>query len=92
MKLLILFLFLSTMAFIALVISNKNSKNSRKTNKFFKLNKKNFSKWMNFSKKERYELSKKESALYLNQRKNLLKQIRDEYKTVSRSENTLNNS
>ena len=80
------------MAFIALVISNKNSKNSRKTNKFFKLNKKNFSKWMNFSKKERYELSKKESALYLNQRKNLLKQIRDEYKTVSRSENTLNNS
>ena len=71
------------MAFAALVISNKNSKNSRKTNKFFKLNKKNFYKWMNFSKKERYELSKKESALYLNQRKNLLKQIRNEYKDIS---------
>tara|TARA_B100000900_G_scaffold411199_1_gene430427 strand:- start:972 stop:1250 length:279 start_codon:yes stop_codon:yes gene_type:complete len=92
MKLLILFLFLSTIAFVVLVISNKNSKNLRKTNKFFKLNKKNFYKWMNFSKKERYELSKKESALYLNQRKNLLKQIRDEYKNVSNSENTLDNS
>ena len=92
MSLLILFLFLFTMAFAALVISNKNLKNSRKTNKFIKLNKKNFYKWMNFSKKERYELSKKESALYLNQRKNLLKQIRDEYKNVSRSENTLDNS
>ena len=87
-----LILCFSIIAFAALVISNKNSKNSRKTNKFFKLNKKNFYKWMNFSKKERYELSKKESALYLNQRKNLLKQIRDEYKNVSRSENTLDNT
>jgi len=87
-----LILCFSIIAFAALVISNKNFKNSRKSNKFFKLNKKNFYKWMNFSKKERYELSKKESALYLNQRKNLLKQIRDEYKNVSRSENTLDNS
>jgi len=41
---------------------------------------------MNFSKKERYELAKKESVSYLNQRKNLLKQIRNEYKNISGSE------
>ena len=78
--------------FIALLLAFKDSKIFKKPERIFKLNKKNFYTWMNFSKKERYELSKKESALYLNQRKNLLKQIRDEYKTVSRSENTLNNS
>ena len=78
--------------FIALLWAFKDSKIFKKPERIFKLNKKNFYKWMNFSKKERYELSKKESALYLNQRKNLLKQIRDEYKNVSRSENTLDNS
>ena len=78
--------------FFTLLWAFKDSKILKKPERIFKLNKKNFYTWMNFSKKERYELSKKESALYLNQRKNLLKQIRDEYKNVSRSENTLDNS
>ncbi len=51
--------------------------------KEFKLNKKNLYTWMNFSKKKRYDLLKKESKSYLDHRKNLLNQIRQEYQSVS---------
>ena len=68
--------------FIGFILVFKNSKIFWKPEKIFKLNKKNFYTWMNFSKKERYELSKKNSLLYLNQRKNLLKKIRNEYKNI----------
>ena len=72
--------------FIGLLWAFKDSKIFKKPERIFKLNKKNFYTWMNFSKKERYELSKKDSVFYLNQRKNLLKQIRNEYKNISGSE------
>jgi len=72
--------------FIALILVFKDSKMFKKPKRIFKLNKKNFNTWMNFSKKERYELSKKDSVFYLNKRKNLLKQIRNEYKNISGSE------
>ena len=72
--------------FIAILWAFKDSMNFKKSERIFKLNKKNFYTWMNFSKKERYELSKKDSVFYLNQRKNLLKQIRNEYKNISGSE------
>ena len=84
MKLIILFILIIT--FLGLIIASKKSKNVSNSNKKFKLDKKNFYTWMNFSKKERYELSKKDSVFYLNQRKNLLKQIRNEYKNISGSE------
>ena len=71
---------------IALLLAIIDSKVFKKSERIFKLNKKNFYTWMNFSKKERYEISKKNSLLYLNQRKNLLKQIRNEYKNISDSE------
>ena len=73
-------------SFIALLLAFKDSKLFNKSERIFKLNKKNFYTWMNFSKKERYELSKKDSVSYLNQRKNLLKQIRNEYKNISGSD------
>jgi len=82
MKLLLLLLF----TFVALLLTFKDSKIFKKPERIFKLNKNNFYTWMNFSKKERYELSKKDSASYLNKRKNLLKQIRNEYKNISGSE------
>ena len=72
--------------FIPLLLAFKNSKIFKKPERIFKLSKKNFYTWMNFSKKERYELSKKDSVFYLNKRKNLLKQIRNEYKNISGSE------
>ena len=45
-----------------------------------KFNKENLYSWMNLTKKERFNLSKKDSMNYLIERKNLLNQIRDEYK------------
>ena len=45
-----------------------------------KFNKENLYSWMNLTKKERFNLSKKDSMKYLVERKNLLNQIRNEYK------------
>ena len=41
---------------------------------------------MNLTKKERYNLLKKDSAYYLNNRKVLLDQIRKEYKIISKGD------
>ena len=80
------FILLLLITFIALLWAFKDYKIFKKPERIFKLNKNNFYTWMNFSKKERYELSKKDSVFYLNQRKSLLKQIRNEYKNISGSE------
>ena len=45
-----------------------------------KFNKENLYYWMNLTKKERFNLSKKDSMNYLIKRENLLNQIRNEYK------------
>ena len=45
-----------------------------------KFNKENLYSWMNLTKKERFNLSKKDSMNYLTERKSLLNQIRNEYK------------
>ena len=45
-----------------------------------KFNKENLYSWMNLTKKERFNLSRKDSMNYLIERKNLLNQIRNEYK------------
>ena len=47
-----------------------------------KYNKENLYYWMNLTKKERFNLSKKDSMNYLIERKNLLNQIRNEYKNT----------
>ena len=54
------------------------------TKKFTKFNKKNLNKWMNLTKKERYNLSKQYSVNYMDRRKLLLDEIRNEYKKISR--------
>ena len=64
--------------------------------KFFKnnpppmLKRGNLNKWMNLTKKERYNLSKKESASYLSKRKVLLDEIREEYKRISKNNSKKN--
>ena len=55
--------------------------NSKKITIF---NKKNLNNWMNLTKKERYNLSKQDSVNYLDRRKLLLDEIRNEYKKISR--------
>ena len=47
-----------------------------------KFNKENLYAWMNLTKRERFNLSKKDSMTYSLERKNLLKQIRNEYKNT----------
>ena len=55
-----------------------------KTKKFTTFNKKNLNNWMNLTKKERYNLLKKDSLNYMDKRKILLDEIRNEYKKISR--------
>ena len=58
--------------------------------KFINFNKNNLNSWMNLTKKERYNLSKKESITYMNNRKVLLEEIRNEYKRISRGNSEKN--
>ena len=55
-----------------------------KAKKLKTFNKKNLNDWMNLTKKERYNLSKQDSINYLDRRKLLLDEIRNEYKKISR--------
>ena len=54
------------------------------TKKITTFNKKNLNNWMNLTKKERYNLSKQDSVNYMDKRKLLLDEIRNEYKKISR--------
>ncbi|MBO6979034.1 MAG: glycoprotein [Prochlorococcus marinus XMU1428] len=55
-----------------------------KAKKLTTFNKKNLNNWMNLTKKERYNLSKQDSVNYMDRRKILLDEIRNEYKKISR--------
>tara|TARA_Y100000589_G_scaffold55192_1_gene45720 strand:- start:766 stop:1014 length:249 start_codon:yes stop_codon:yes gene_type:complete len=50
-------------------------------------NKKNLYSWMNLTKKERFNISKRDSLNYSLERKNLLNQIRNEYKNTIEKNN-----
>ena len=55
-----------------------------KAKKLITFNKKNLNNWMNLTKKERYDLLKQDSLNYMDKRKILLDEIRNEYKKISR--------
>ena len=61
-------------------------KKAFKKNKDIKFTKSNLYKWMNLTKKERFDLSKNESNSYFKKRKSLLEEIRKEYKSISKSD------
>ena len=69
-----------------LIKSTKLNRNKKffKVKKFVTFNKNNLNNWMNLTKKERYNISKQESIIYMNKRKLLLDEIRKEYKKISR--------
>ncbi len=75
-------IFLSLKKFFKVNISKKVFKNKRI--KTFK--KSNLNNWMNLTKKERYNQSKKESFSYFKNRKVLLDEIRKEYKRMKKSD------
>ena len=61
-----------------------------KAKKLTTFNKKNLNDWMNLTKKERYNLSKQDSVNYMDRRKLLLDEIRNEYKKISRENSEKN--
>ncbi len=83
LKLVMLFLFI----FIFFNLSNFPKLNRKqkvlKPKQLTTFNKKNLNNWMNLTKKERYNLSKQESVNYMDRRKLLLDEIRNEYKKIS---------
>ena len=84
LKLVIIFLFI----FIFFNLRNFLKLNSKqkvlKAKKLTTFNKKNLNDWMNLTKKERYNLSKQDSVNYMDRRKLLLDEIRNEYKKISK--------
>tara|TARA_B100001115_G_scaffold31955_1_gene23614 strand:- start:304 stop:546 length:243 start_codon:yes stop_codon:yes gene_type:complete len=72
---------LSLVNFLTKIRQNYSSKVLKKGGGL-KFNKKNLNSWMNLTKKERFNLSKSDSMTYSIERKNLLKQIRNEYKNT----------
>ena len=61
-----------------------------KAKKLTTFNKKNLNNWMNLTKKERYNLLKKDSLNYMDKRKILLDEIRNEYKKISKENSKVN--
>ncbi|WP_225866445.1 glycoprotein [Prochlorococcus marinus] len=61
-----------------------------KAKKLTTFNKKNLNNWMNLTKKERYNLSTQDSFKYMDRRKILLDEIRNEYKKISRENSEKN--
>ncbi len=85
------------MIFLLIIIffNLKNFKFNRKqkvlkVKKLKTFNKKNLNNWMNLTKKERYNLQKKDSLNYMDKRKILLDEIRNEYKKISRENSEVN--
>ena len=75
-----IFIFFNLRNFFKLIRKQKVFKSKKITT----FNKKNLNNWMNLTKKERYNLSKNDSFTYLDRRKLLLDEIRNEYKKISR--------
>ena len=81
---------ISIVVFLVILFNLKKSfklirnKKSFKVKKFVTFNKNNLNNWMDLTKKERYMISKQESIMYMNKRKNLLAEIRKEYKKISK--------
>ena len=77
---LLIFIFFKLRNFLKLNRKQKVLKSKKLTT----FNKKNLNNWMNLTKKERYNLSKQDSANYMDRRKLLLDEIRNEYKKISK--------
>ena len=82
-KLIITFLLVFIFFYLINFVKIKREKKVFKAKKFTTFNKKNLNNWMNLTKKERYDLLKQDSLKYMDKRKILLDEIRNEYKKIS---------
>ena len=90
LKFLIIFLFIFIFYYLIDFLKLKRKKKVFKAKSLTTFNKKNLNNWMNLTKKERYNLSKKDSVNYMDRRKLLLEEIRTEYKNISRKNSERN--
>ena len=84
LKFVIIFLFILIFFYLRNFLKLNRKQKVLKPKKLTTFNKKNLNNWMNLTKKERYNLSKQDSFNYMDRRKLLLEEIRNEYKKISR--------
>ena len=84
LKFVIIFLFILIFFYLRNFLKLNRKQKVLKAKKLTTFNKKNLNNWMNLTKKERYNLSKQDSVNYMDRRKLLLDEIRNEYKKISR--------
>ncbi len=84
LKFVIIFLFIFIFFYLRNFLKLNRKQKVFKAKKFTTFNKNNLNNWMNLTKKERYDLSKQDSVNYMDRRKLLLDEIRNEYKKISR--------
>ena len=84
LKFVIIFLFIFIFFYLRNFLKLNRKQKVLKAKKLTTFNKKNLNNWMNLTKKERYNLSKQDSFNYMDRRKLLLDEIRNEYKKISR--------
>ena len=84
LKIVIIFVFIFIFFSLKNFLKSIKKQKVLKTKKFTTFNKKNLNNWMNLTKKERYNLLKEDSLNYMDRRKILLDEIRNEYKKISK--------
>ena len=84
LKFVIIFLFIFILFNLRNFLKLNRKQKVLKAKKLTTFNKKNLNNWMNLTKKERYNLSKQDSVNYMDRRKLLLDEIRNEYKKISK--------
>ena len=84
LNLAIIFLFIFIFFNLSNFLKFQRKQKVLKAKKLTTFNKKNLNDWMNLTKKERYNLTKQDSLNYMDKRKLLLDEIRNEYKKISK--------
>ena len=90
LKLVIIFLFIFILFNLKNFLKLNRKQKVLNSKKFATFDKKNLNNWMNLTKKERYNLLKQDSLKYMDKRKILLDEIRNEYKKISRENSDRN--
>ena len=84
LKIVIIFLFIIIFFNLRNFLKLNRKQKVFNSKKIITFNKKNLNNWMNLTKKERYNLTKQDSLNYMDKRKLLLDEIRNEYKKISK--------
>ena len=84
LKFVIIFLLIFIFFYLRNFLKLDRKQKVLRAKKLTTFNKKNLNNWMDLTKKERYNLLKQDAVKYMDKRKILLDEIRNEYKKISR--------